>query len=57
MFRRMIETHNNVQAIMTKSLEQFNINFSIASIFVRVHKPDRVIENENNNYIIDNDCI
>ena len=53
----MIETHNNVQAIMTKSLEQFNINFSIASIFVRVHKPDRVIENENNNYIIDNDCI
>ena len=45
MFRRMTETYNKVQAIMTKSLEQFNINISITSIFVRVRKPDRVIEN------------
>ena len=53
MFRRMTESHNQIQSILINTLEQLNIDFSITSMFPGVNKPDVVIENENKNYIID----
>ena len=50
MFRRTTESNNTIEAIVTHTLEQLNIDFSITYIFPGEGKPDIVIENENNKY-------